>query len=95
MIENLLYLAITIGCIFIVNSVDTKLLNTGLKKAIAGSTLSIGSGTYLTNYTNFLTFMDASSKGLFGWQGYLFLTAFTLVILVWAQNLIKYRQAIM
>ena len=94
-VEVFVYLVIGIASIFIIGSASqTRFLNSALKRGLAGSTISITSGSIFVNYTNSITFLELASKGQFGWQGYLFLITAGLLVVVWIQNLVKYRQAI-
>ena len=70
-------------------------LNGGFSRGFAGLGGQVTSATYLTQYTNFETFIIACSKGYVGISGYLFIGSLALLIVIWVNNLIEYRQAIM
>ena len=70
-------------------------LNGGFSRAFAGIGGQITSSTYLIQYTNFETFIIGCSKGYVGLAGYAFLASLVLLIVIWVNNLIEYRQAIM
>ena len=93
MILNLAYILIGFASIFIVSSA-TGTLDTGLKRVFAGSGLSYGGFALVDNYTNMISFFEISAKGILGFGGYVFIAGTGFLILVWANNLYKYNQAI-
>lgn len=95
MIENIIYLLIALASISIIASVnDNVLLNSFLKRGVGGVTVNLGTIGVLENYTNITSFYLACSQGLLGFSGYFFIFANILLAVVWIDNLIKYKQAV-
>jgi len=95
MIENIIYLLIAFSSVSIIGSVsETTLLNSFLKRAVGGVTVNIGAIGVIQYYTNIISFYLACSQGLVGLPGYVFIFANVLLAIVWANNLVKYRQAV-
>jgi hypothetical protein len=70
-------------------------LNSTLSRGFAGVGGQITSSTFLIQYTNLETFLIACSRGYVGLSGYIFIGSLVLLSLVWINNIIEYRQAIM
>jgi hypothetical protein len=64
-------------------------------RSFAGIATQITSSTFLVQYTNTETFILACVEGYLGTPGYLFIGSLFLLIIVWVNNLIEYRTAIM
>ena len=96
MIENVIYVLIGLASISIIANVsDNVLFSSQLRRGIGGVIVNLGSTMAILNYTNVVSFYKASSTGLLGGSGYLFIVANLLLAIVWIQNLVKYRQVIM
>lgn len=95
MIENIIYILIAFASVSIIGGVsETTLLNSFLKRAVGGVTVNIGAIGVIQYYTNIISFYLACSQGLLGLSGYVFIFANVLLSIVWANNLVKYRQAV-
>lgn len=95
MIENIIYLLIAFASVSIIGSVsETTLLNSFLKRAVGGVTVNVSAVGFISYYTNIISFYLACSQGLVGLAGYVFIFANVLLAIVWANNLVKYRQAV-
>jgi len=90
-----IYLLTAFLSIFIISKAgESGFLNSGLKRGVGGSTLQIGSSYYLVSYTNFASFIKASYEGNLGLPGYMFITSISILAVVFAFNLYKYKVAI-
>ena len=95
MIEVLLYiLTLLISITVVGGAADNGWLNSGLTRAFGGIGTQIVSLNFLNQYTNFETFIRGCINGQVGISGYAFLLAFGILLIVWANNIINYRQAI-
>lgn len=95
MIEILLYISTLLISITVVGgAADNGWLNSGLTRAFGGIGTQIVSLNFLNQYTNFETFIRGCINGQIGISGYAFLLAFGILLIVWANNIINYRQAI-
>lgn len=95
MIENIIYLLIAFASVSIIGGVsETTLLNSFLKRAVGGITVNITAVGFIQYYTNIISFYLACSQGLVGLPGFVFIFANVLLAIVWANNLVKYRQAV-
>lgn len=70
-------------------------LNGGLQRGFAGVSTQIVSSKFLFSYTNFESFIRACFDGVLGISGYAFLLSLGILLIVWINNLLDYRQAIM
>jgi hypothetical protein len=94
-LEGLLYLSTLMISIFVVGSAaDNGFLNGRLTRAFGGISTQIVSLNFLNQYTGFETFLRACFNGQIGITGYAFLLSFSFLLIVWANNLFEYRQAI-
>ena len=95
MIDMIIYLVTLLLSLFIVGSAgDAGYLNGALQRGFAGVSTQIVSANFLLSYTNFETFIYACADGMLGVSGYLFLASLGLLIIIWINNLVEYRQAI-
>lgn len=69
-------------------------LNGALQRAFAGGATSIISSNFLISYTNTESFLRACYAGEIGITGYIFLLSLGFLTLIWVNNLVEYRQAI-
>ena len=96
MIELLIILATVLISITVVGRAgEAGYLNGALQRGFAGVSTQVVSANFLISYTNFETFIYACLDGMLGNSGYAFLLAFGVLLIVWINNLIEYRQAIM
>lgn len=94
-VEYLIYIVVGLASITVVGSVnDNVLLNSFLKRAVAGITVNLGILGTLGNYTNVVTFYSACAQGLVGVAGYVFVVSNFMLALVWISNLVKYRSVV-
>lgn len=95
MIEFIAYVVIAVLSAGVVINIGENIpLGSQLKRDVAGvSTSLVGTGM-LYNYTNAISFIEASAYGYLGWQGYLFIISLMLLSFVWISNLIRYKQTI-
>ena len=95
MIEVLLYISTLLISITVVGgAANNGYLNSGLTRAFGGIGTQIVSLNFLNQYTNFETFIRACINGQVGISGYAFILSFGILLIVWANNIINYRQAI-
>ena len=95
MIEVLLYiLTLLISITVVGGAADNGWLNSGLTRGFGGIGTQIVSLNFLNQYTNFETFIRGCINGQIGISGYDFSLAFGILLIVWANNIINYRQAI-
>jgi len=69
-------------------------LNGAFQRAFAGGTTQIVSVNFLASYTNTESFLRACYNGAIGISGYIFLLSLGFLTVIWVNNLIEYRQAI-
>lgn len=69
-------------------------LNGALQRGFAGGTTSIVSANFLLSYTNMESFIVACYTGAIGLTGYIFMLSLGFLAIVWVNNLVEYRQAI-
>ena len=74
---------------------DNGYLGGMFSRGFAGVGTQLTSSTFLVQYTNLETFIIACIEGYVGTPGYLFIGSLFFLIIVWVNNLIEYRQAIM
>ena len=65
-----------------------------IHKSIRWNWYPVVSLNFLNQYTNFETFIRGCINGQVGISGYAFLLAFGILLIVWTNNIINYRQAI-
>lgn len=70
-------------------------LNSAWTRSFGAVGTQLTSATFLTQYTNFETFIIACLEGYVGTPGYIFIVSLALLALVWINNIYEYRQAIM
>jgi hypothetical protein len=96
MIEWIIYIAtLLISLTVVAKAGEAGYLNGALQRGFAGVSTQIVSSNFLISYTNFESFIRACFDGVLGISGYAFLLALGLLLIVWVNNLIEYRQAIM
>jgi len=96
MIENIIYFATLLISITVVSRAgDAGYLNGSLQRGFAGVSTQIVSANFLFSYTNLESFIRACLEGMLGISGYAFLLAMGILLIVWINNLVEYRQAIM
>jgi len=96
LIETFVYLATLLISITVVGRAgEAGYLNGALQRGFAGVSTQVVSANFLLSYTNFETYVRACFNGVLGISGYAFLLAFGVLLIVWVNNLIEYRQAIM
>ncbi len=96
MIEWIIYIAtLLISLTLVGNAGDAGYLNGALQRGFAGVSTQVVSANFLLSYTNFESFVRACLDGVLGISGYAFLLALGTLLIVWVNNLIEYRQAIM
>jgi hypothetical protein len=96
LIETFVYLATLLISITVVGRAgEAGYLNGALQRGFAGVSTQVVSANFLLSYTNFETYVRACFDGVLGISGYAFLLAFGILLIVWVNNLIEYRQAIM
>jgi len=69
-------------------------LNSALTRGFAGVSTQIVSVNFLIAYTNLESFLRACIQGVVGIPGYAFILSLGVLAIVWINNLIEYRQAI-
>lgn len=69
-------------------------LNGAFQRGFAGVGTQIVSSNFLLSYTNFESFLRACYFGDVGLTGYVFLISIGVLLAVWVNNLVEYRQAI-
>lgn len=96
MIEWIIYISTLLISLTVVGKAgEAGYLNGALQRGFAGVSTQIVSSNFLLSYTNFETFIRACFDGVLGISGYAFLLALGLLLIVWVNNLVEYRQAIM
>jgi len=96
MIEWIIYIATLLISLTVVGKAgEAGYLNGALQRGFAGVSTQIVSSNFLFSYTNFETFIRACFDGVLGISGYAFLLALGFLLIVWVNNLVEYRQAIM
>lgn len=73
---------------------DAGYLNGAFQRGFAGAGTQIVSANFLFNYTNMESFIRACYEGAIGISGYIFLLSLGTLTIIWINNLIEYRQAI-
>lgn len=95
MIEWIIYIATLLISLTVVGKAgEAGYLNGALQRGFAGVSTQIVSSNFLFSYTNFETFIRACFDGVLGISGYAFLLALGFLLIVWVNNLVEYRQAI-
>jgi len=95
MFEIILYITTLLISVTVVGgAADNGYLNSGLTRAFGGISTQIVSLNFLNQYTNFETFVRGCINGQVGISGYAFVLALGILLIVWANNLINYKQAI-
>lgn len=95
MIEIIIYIATLLISITVVGgAADNGYLNSGLTRAFGGIGTQIVSLNVLNQYTNFETFIRGCINGQVGIVGYFFILSFGVLLIVWTNNIINYKQAI-
>lgn len=95
MIEVWIYIITAFVAVGVVGRAgDAGYLNGAFQRGFAGAGAQIVSANFLFNFTNFESFIRACLDGAIGISGYLFLLALGFLTVVWVNNLVEYRQAI-
>lgn len=95
MIEIFIYFLSALVAIGIVSRAgDLGYLNGAFQRGFAGAGAQIVSAKWLYSYTNLESFLRASYNGYLGLPGYIFLASLIFLLIIWVNNLIEYRQAI-
>ena len=95
MLEIILYITTLLISVTVVGgAADNGYLNSGLTRAFGGISTQIVSLNFLNQFTNFETFVRGCINGQVGISGYAFVLALGILLIVWANNLINYKQAI-
>ena len=96
MYDLIIYLATFLISISVVGSASSAgYLNGAFTRGFAGVSTQIVSANFLHGYTNFESFVRACIDGQIGISGYAFLLALGFLLIVWVNNLVEYRQAIL
>ena len=96
MFDIIFYIATLLISISVVGSASSAgYLNGALSRGFAGISTQIVSSNFLYGYTNFESFIRACLEGQIGVSGYAFILALGFLLIVWINNLVEYRQAIM
>ena len=96
MFDIILYIITFLIAITIVGGAsDSGFLNGAFTRAFGGITTQAVSYNFLYQYTNFETFVRGCIDGQVGLIGYLFVGSLGILIAVWVNNLVEYRQAIL
>jgi hypothetical protein len=96
MFEIIFYIATLLISLSVVGSASSAgYLNGALSRGFAGVSTQVVSSNFLFGYTNFESFIRACLDGQIGVSGYAFILALGFLLIVWVNNLIEYRQAIM
>jgi hypothetical protein len=96
MIEWIVYISTLLISLTVVGKAgEAGYLNGALQRGFAGVSTQVVSANFLLSYTNFESFIRACFDGVIGISGYAFLLALGTLLIVWINNLIEYRQAIM
>lgn len=96
MFEIIFYISTLLISISVVGSASSAgYLNGALSRGFAGVSTQIVSSNFLFGYTNFESFIRACLDGQVGISGYAFILALGFLLIVWINNLVEYRQAIM
>lgn len=69
-------------------------LNGAFQRGFAGAGTQIVSANFLLSYTNMESFIRACYEGAIGITGYIFLLSLGFLTIIWINNLVEYRQAI-
>jgi len=95
LIEIIIYIATLLISITVVGgAADNGYLNSGLTRAFGGIGTQVVSLNVLNQYTNFETFIRGCINGQVGIVGYFFILSFGVLLIVWTNNIINYKQAI-
>ena len=96
MYDLIFYVATLLISLSVVGSASAAgYLNGAFTRGFAGVSTQIVSTNFLHGYTNFESFIRACIDGQIGISGYAFLLALGVLLIVWINNLVEYRQAIM
>jgi hypothetical protein len=94
-IEGILYILTLLISFFVVGQAsDNGFLNGAFTRGFGGLSTQVVSATWLVQYTNFETFITGCINGQVGLTGYFFILSLALLLVVWINNLLEYRQAI-
>ena len=96
MIDWIIYIITLLISLTVVGKAgDAGYLNGALSRGFAGVSTQIVSANFLFSYTNFESFIRACFDGMLGISGYAFLLSLGTLSIIWVNNLLEYRQAIM
>lgn len=95
MFEIIIYILTLLISISVVGGASSNgFLNSALTRGFAGVSTQLVSVNFLIGYTNFESFIRACANGSVGFPGYAFILSLGVLALVWINNLVEYRQAI-
>ena len=95
MIEYLIYALTAFIAVGVVGKAgEVGYLNGAFQRGFAGAGTQIVSANFLISYTNFESFLRACYEGAIGISGYVFLLSLGFLSIIWINNIVEYRQAI-
>jgi hypothetical protein len=96
MVAIIIYLVTLLITVSVVGGASSAgYLNSALTRTVGGIGTQIVSMNWLYQYTNFESFIRYCLQGEVGIIGYAFILSLSTLVIVWTNNLIEYRQAIM
>jgi hypothetical protein len=96
LIEPIIYIATLLISLTVVGRAgDAGYLNGAFSRGFAGVGTQIVSANFLLYYTNFESFLRGCFDGQIGISGYAYLLSLGLLLIVWINNLVEHRQAIL
>ena len=96
MVAIIIYIATLLITVTVVAGASTAgYLNSALTRTVGGIGTQVVSMNWLYQYTNFESFIRYCLQGEVGIIGYAFLLSLGTLLVVWMNNLIEYKQAIM
>lgn len=95
MIEAIIYIATLLISLTVVGRAgDAGYLNGAFSRGFAGVGTQIVSTNFLIYYTNLESFLRACFDGEVGISGYAYILSLGFLLIIWINNLVEYRQAI-
>jgi hypothetical protein len=95
MIDAVIYVATLLISLTVVGRAgDAGYLNGAFSRGFAGVGTQIVSANFLIYYTNLESYLRACLDGEIGIAGYAFLLSLGFLLIIWINNLVEYRQAI-
>ena len=96
MLDVIIYISTLLMSLSLVASASKSgLLNSAFSKGFAGVSSQVVSSGYLKGYTNFESFLKVCIDGQMGLIGYFFLISLGFLLIVWINNIVEYKNAIM